>query len=106
MMPVDFLRELIMLDPYKNDARILDVMIIWYVGRASGGLTYRELENLCDLNNGSIGRNVRRLGCINRKENAGYGLLDIAKDPREGRRYIVRLSTRGQKVYDKFFRRS
>jgi hypothetical protein len=102
-IPVALLNELVMLDPRKNDARIVDALIFWHVGKAADGLTYENLERLCGLCNGSISRNIRRLGTIDRKGNAGYGLLDVGIDPLRRRRYLVKLSIRGQKIYSKYF---
>jgi len=97
-MPVDFLRKLMELDFQKNDARIMDAMIIWKVAHSPNGLTFKELEEAFGITNGSVSRSVRRLGEINRNGGAGYGLVDRVKDPQEPRRYLVVLSTRGLKM--------
>ena len=98
-IPVDFLRKLMELDFQKNDARIMDAMIIWRVAHSTDGLTFKEIGSMFGITNGSVSRSVRRLGEINRNGGAGYGLIDKVKDPLQPRRYLVKLSTRGLKMF-------
>ena len=101
-IPLDFLRSIVALDNLKNDARIMDALIIWSVGIA-GALTYKDLQALTRTTNGSVSRTVRRLGTVNRLGEAGYGLLETYPDPDEPRRFIVTLSKRGKRLLSDYF---
>lgn len=64
--------------------------------RGQPGATFTELEEALSLTNGSISRGVSALGDVNRHGEPGYRLLEVAKDPRQTRRFLVRLSPRGR----------
>lgn len=59
------------------------------------GVTFAELEQALSLTNGSVSRGIAALGQVNRYGQPGYRLVDVVKDPRQPRRYLVRLSARG-----------
>ena len=52
-----------------------------------------------NLTNSAISRSVMAMGDTNRKGQPGFDLLDTFKDPKEGRRFLVRLSPRGKALY-------
>lgn len=66
------------------------------VARRQPGATFAELEEALSLTNGSVSRGVSALGDLNRHGEPGYRLLEVAKDPRQPRRFLVRLSPRGR----------
>lgn len=61
-----------------------------------GFATYQEIEEALNLNNSSVSRTVHALGHTHRKGHPGHGLLEVVRDPGEGRRYLVRLTAKGQ----------
>lgn len=61
-----------------------------------GQCTYAELEEALSLSHGSISRGVTALGETNRRGEPGYRLLTADPDPKESRRFLVRLSPRGR----------
>ena len=65
---------------------------------ATESCTYRELEEALGLSNASVSRTVTALADQHRTGRAGLELLEVFHDPREGRRYRVRLSPRGKKI--------
>jgi DNA-binding MarR family transcriptional regulator len=60
-----------------------------------GSVTFRQMEEEFNLTNASISRSVSALGG---KKNGrpGLGLVEVYVDPDEGRRYRVRLTSRGK----------
>jgi DNA-binding MarR family transcriptional regulator len=63
-----------------------------------GTCTYRELEEALGLTNASVSRTVTALAEQHRTGRPGRQLLEMFHDPREGRRYRVRLSPRGKSI--------
>ena len=57
---------------------------------------YDNIEQHLGLSNASVSRTVNALSDVHRTGREGLRLLKIAKDPEEGRRYLVSLSTRGR----------
>lgn len=58
--------------------------------------TFEHLEQALNLTNSSVSRSVAALSDVNRHGSKGYQLLAMERDPRERRRYVVRLSARGK----------
>lgn len=69
---------------------------IFLVVAAKGRCTYEELEEALNLSNSTVSRTVHSLGDKHRKGYDGYGLLEIFRDPDEGRRFMVRLTAKGK----------
>lgn len=61
-----------------------------------GPIDYRELEERLVTSNASVSRNVQALSDIREDGRAGFGLVETFKDPADGRRFLVRLTTRGK----------
>lgn len=60
--------------------------------------TFAELEEALKITAGSVSRAVAAMGDTNRHGQPGYGLLEIHKDPRQPRRYLVMLSAKGWRL--------
>ncbi|MEB3169086.1 MAG: hypothetical protein VKK97_10200 [Synechococcaceae cyanobacterium] len=58
--------------------------------------TYQELMEALSLSNGTISRAVAALGTEHWRGYPGHGLLDVYRDPAEGRRFLVRLTAKGR----------
>jgi DNA-binding MarR family transcriptional regulator len=54
-----------------------------------GEVTYKGLEEALGLANSTISRTVNALGSTHRKGYKGYGLIEVVRDPGEGRRMLV-----------------
>lgn len=63
---------------------------------ADAPVTYRHLEEALSLNNGTVSRAVAALGTEHWRGYPGFGLLDVYRDPDEGRRFLVRLTAKGR----------
>lgn len=61
-----------------------------------GPIEYRELEERLVTSNASVSRNVQALSDIREDGRAGFGLVEAFKDPADGRRFLVRLTTKGK----------
>lgn len=57
---------------------------------------YDEIEKRLGLSNASVSRTVNALSDVHRTGREGLRLLKVEKDPAEGRRYLVSLSSRGR----------
>jgi len=71
------------------------ISILLYVAE-HGPSTYKEMEDELQLSNASISRSVNALSNFARHRQDSLGLLEIFKDPHEGRRYLVDLSRKGR----------
>ena len=58
--------------------------------------TFEHLEEALNLTNSSVSRSVSALSDRNRHGDRGYRLLTVERDPDEGRRLLVRLSSKGR----------
>lgn len=58
--------------------------------------TFADLQEALGLTKGSVSRTVAALGDVNRRGEAGYRLLQVDKDPRERRRFLVSLTAKGR----------
>jgi DNA-binding MarR family transcriptional regulator len=58
--------------------------------------TFEHLQEALNLTNSSVSRSVSALSERNRHGDRGYRLLSFERDPDEGRRYLVRLSSKGR----------
>ena len=81
-----------------NGNYIIDLhftQIFVYIAK-NPGCTYRKIEEAFGLSNAAVNRTVEALGDENRNGDIGFGLVTRSRDPKEGRRYVVHLSARGQ----------
>lgn len=69
--------------------------VILFVAASGHGVTYAEIEEALNLSNSTVSRTVHALGDTHRKGYNGHGLLEVLRDPEEGRRFIVRLTAKG-----------
>ena len=60
--------------------------------------TFAELEEALSVTGGSVSRSVAALSETNRFGQPGYGLLELHKDPRQPRRYLVMVSPKGKRL--------
>lgn len=63
-----------------------------------GRCTYEEIQEELNLANSSTSRTVHALGATHRKGYDGLDLLQVTRDPDEGRRYLVTLTPKGEKL--------
>jgi DNA-binding MarR family transcriptional regulator len=63
---------------------------------ASRSCTYREIEEALSITNSSVSRTINALARVHRSGLPGLGLVEPFIDPQEGRRYRVRLTSKGR----------
>jgi DNA-binding MarR family transcriptional regulator len=69
---------------------------LFLVVAEQGPITYRDLEEALNLDNGTVSRVVAALGSEHWRGYPGFGLLETCRDPDEGRRFLVRLTAKGR----------
>jgi len=62
------------------------------------GIYQRELLKLLDISQSSISRNVMALSHVNRRGDAGLGLIAQQRDPVDGRQISLRLTPAGREL--------
>jgi DNA-binding MarR family transcriptional regulator len=60
--------------------------------------TFEALQDELNITNSAVSRTVKALAFTHRKGHAGFDLLETYRDPAEGRRYLVRLSPKGEQI--------
>lgn len=71
---------------------------VFLVVALRGRATYRDIEEALNLSNASVSRTVNALADVHRTGRQGHALLEVHRDPEEGRRYVVVLSSRGKAI--------
>lgn len=69
---------------------------LFLVVAKDGPCSYRFLEEALNVSNGTVSRAVAALGTEHWRGYPGHGLLDVFRDPDEGRRFLVRLTAKGK----------
>lgn len=69
---------------------------VFLVVAKRGQCSYAEVERELNITNGTVSRCVHAMGDTHRKGYPGHGLLEVFRDPEEGRRYLIRLTARGR----------
>ena len=70
-------------------------MVLFIASGGSVGVTYSEIEDRFCLSNAAASRSVNALSDSARHRKTALGLVEIIRDPNEGRRYRVRLTAKG-----------
>ena len=83
------------LDPGKLPLHHIQVFLL--VAR-EGSCTYRFLEEELNLTNASVSRSVTGLSAHANHRQEPLGLLELYRDPEEGRRHRVRLTAKGKAI--------
>ena len=83
------------LDPTHLYAHHIAVFLV--VAR-DGPCTIKHISDTLSLSTSAVSRTIQALGLINRKGDPGYDLVIVEKDPAEGRRFLVMLTSRGQAI--------
>lgn len=69
---------------------------LFLVVALDGPCTFRHLEEALSISNGTVSRAVAALGSEHWRGYPGHGLLDVFRDPEEGRRLLVQLTSKGK----------
>lgn len=71
---------------------------VFLVVAQDGPCTIDHIAQALSLSNSAVSRTVQALGETNRKGQPGYLLVTVERDPAEGRRFLVMLTSRGQAI--------
>lgn len=71
---------------------------VFLVIAQDGPCTLDHVAASLNLSASAVSRTVQALGEINRKGEPGFQLVTVERDPAEGRRYLVMLTSRGQAI--------
>lgn len=69
---------------------------LFLVVAQDGPCSFRHLEEKLNISNGTVSRSVAALGTEHWRGYPGHGLLEVFRDPDEGRRFQVRLAAKGK----------
>lgn len=58
--------------------------------------TFQKVMGKLDLSNSAVSRTVMALGQLNRRGQPGFDLLTTFRDPKEGRRFLIKLTPKGK----------
>jgi len=83
------------LDPTHLYAHHIQVFLLV---AQEGPCTLKVIEDRLNLSGSAVSRTVQALGSINRKGHPGFDLVTVERDPREGRRFLVMLTSRGHAI--------
>ena len=61
-----------------------------------GRRTYEEIAAALNITPSSVSRIAQSMSDTHRNGTPGHGLMEIGRDPGEGRRYVLRLSAKGE----------
>jgi DNA-binding MarR family transcriptional regulator len=63
-----------------------------------GPCTLKTIEDKLNLSGSAVSRTIQALGAINRKGQPGFDLVTVERDPKEGRRFLAMLTSRGHAI--------
>jgi DNA-binding MarR family transcriptional regulator len=81
------------------EAQAIAVFLFVAVHGGRDGVAMQTISEELDISQSSVSRNAYKLGDINRHKKIGVGLLETFEDPMERRRKLVRLTSKGKRVY-------
>ena len=58
--------------------------------------TYAELEQALNMSNAGVSRTANAMSQFHRRGKPGLDLMEIFRDAEEGRRYMIRLTSKGK----------
>ena len=62
-------------------------------------VSYKDVEDEFNISNAAASRTLNSLSTFARHRQRAIGLIEIIRDPVEGRRYLARLSAKGKQAY-------
>ena len=83
----------------EKDLPLHHVQILVFIA-IHRSVTYQQLMNYFSLSNAAISRSVNALSGQAKHRASSHDLVEIYRDPAEGRRYKVKLSNKGLELFD------
>ncbi len=85
------------LDP-ENRGMYLHHMEIFLFIAEKGRASYADIEQEFNISNAAASRSLNSISMFARHRNHQLGLIEIMRDPAEGRRYLARLTPKGKNI--------
>ena len=86
------------LDPENRGMYLHHMEIFLYVAE-KGRASYSEIEAEFNISNAAASRSLNAMSEFARHRKQATGLIEIIRDPAEGRRYLARPTAKGHQVY-------
>ena len=86
------------LDP-ENRGMYLHHMEIFLFIAEKGRASYADIEQEFNISNAAASRSLNSMSEFARHRRQTTGLIEIMRDPAEGRRYLARLTAKGHQIY-------
>ena len=86
------------LDTERRGLYLHHMEIFLYVAE-KGRASYAEIEQEFSISNAAASRSLNSMTTFARHRQSTSGLIEIIRDPAEGRRYLARLTAKGKQVY-------
>ena len=101
--PITVLRKQLALfsafDPQEQRGMYLHHLEIFLFIGENGKVSYRDVEDEFGISNAAASRTINSLCTFARHRKKAIGLVEIIRDPMEGRRYLAQLSSKGKQAY-------
>ena len=85
------------LDP-ENRGMYLHHMEIFLFIAEKGRASYADIEQEFNISNAAASRSLHSMGEFARHRRQATGLIEIIRDPAEGRRYLAKLTPKGKNI--------
>ena len=101
MSKINLLKIIEEMRKFDSQIEAQAIAIFFYIGihAQQGGVRMQKIAEELDIAQSSVSRNVYKLGDVNRHKKPGIGLLIAFEDPMERRRKLVRLTSKGKRVF-------
>ena len=101
MSKINHLKIIEELRKFDTQLEAQAIAVFFYVGTydSHNGISMQKIAEELDISQSSVSRNVYKLGDVNRHKKTGIGLLIAFEDPMERRRKLVRLTSKGKRVF-------
>jgi len=101
MAKINLLKIIEEMRKFDSQIEAQAIAIFFYIGihGPQEGVRMQKIAEELDIAQSSVSRNVYKLGDVNRHKKPGIGLLIAFEDPMERRRKLVRLTSKGKRVF-------
>ena len=86
------------LDPEDRGMYLHHMEIFLFIAE-KGRASYADIEQEFNISNASASRSLNSMSEFARHRRQATGLIEIVRDPAEGRRYLARPTAKGHQIY-------
>ena len=101
MAKINLLKIIEEMRKFDSQIEAQAIAIFFYIGihGPQEGVRMQKIAEELDIAQSSVSRNVYKLGDVNRHKKPGIGLLIAFEDPMYRKRKLVRLTSKGKRVF-------